>query len=99
MCGRREVTTSTKHITSEQGRHLPLLGLKTCIHFQIVHVRQNGRKQKALKKIPLPGEIPALKEAEVGLHPKVLPTITANRSGQATGHGRRPLTRKLSSTL
>ena len=99
MCGRRELTISTKHVTSEQDRPLPLLGLKTCIHFQIVHMRQKVRKQKPLKKIPLPGEIPALKEAEIGLLPKGIPTITGNHSGQATRQGRRPLTGKLSSTL
>lgn len=99
MCSRREVTISTKPVTSQQDRHLPLLGLRTCIHFQIVHVRQKGRKQKPLKKIPLPGEIPALKEAELGLLPKVIPTVTGNQSGQTTGHGHRLLTRKLSSAL
>lgn len=95
MCSRREVTISTKPVTSQRDRHLPLLGLRTCIHFQNVHVRQKGRKQKPLKKIPLPGEIPALKEAELGLLPKVIPTVTGNQSGQTTGHGHRLLTRKL----
>lgn len=58
-----------------------------------------GEKTKTLKKIPLPGEIPSLKESEIGFIPKGVPTITGNQSGQATGHGCRPLTRKLCSTL
>jgi len=62
-------------------------------------MRQKGRKQEQLKKIHLLGEIPALQEAEIPLLPQVIPTITGNHSGQATGHRRRPLTRKLSSTL
>lgn len=90
MCSGKEVTISTKYITSEQGRHLSLLGLYTCIHFQIVHMKQKGRKQKPLKKIALPREIPALKGAEIEFLPKVFPQL------QATGHGCRPVTRKLS---
>lgn len=55
-------------------------------------MEQKGRKQKPLKQIALPEEIPALKEAEIGILSEEVPTITGNHSGQATGHGCRPLT-------
>lgn len=58
-----------------------------------------GEKTKTLKKIPMPGEIPSLKESEIGFILKGVPTITGNQSGQATGHGCKPLTRNLRSTL
>lgn len=77
MCSRREVTISTKRVTSEQERHRPLLGLKTRIHFQFVRMRQKGRKQKPLKKIPPLREIPALKEAEIRLLPKAISQLQA----------------------
>lgn len=37
-------------------------------------MRQKGRK-KTPWKIPLPGEIPAVQKAEIGLLPEVIPTV------------------------
>lgn len=77
----------------------PFLRPKDLHSFSNPSYETEGEKTKTLKKIPLPGEIPSLKESEIGFIPKGVPTITGNQSGQATGHGCRPLTRKLCSTL
>lgn len=94
----KEVNIPTKHITSEQGTP-SLLRPKDLHSFSNPSYETEGEKTKTLKKIPLPGEIPSLKESEIGFIPKRVPTITSNQSGQATGHGCGPLTRNLCSTL
>lgn len=81
-------------------RQTPSLLRPTDLHsFSNPSYETEGEKTKTVKKIPLPREIPSLKESEIGFIPKGVPTITGNQSGQATGHGCRPFTRKLCSTL
>lgn len=51
MCSRRVVTIST-NVTSEENGHPPLLGLKTCINFQTINMRQKWRKKSSTENSP-----------------------------------------------